>query len=82
MLSLGRQRDLKLPLALKGTVARRGQEIFRDNALGKCNICHFNAGANGDPAIFGPDAGNLNFNTGVEDLPDQPTRLTGERELL
>ena len=79
MLSLGRQRDLVLPLALKSTVARRGQEIFRDNTLGKCNICHFNAGANGDPAIFGPNAGNVNFNTGVEGLPDQPARLTGER---
>lgn len=77
-LSLGRQQDLTLPLALKGTVARRGQEIFLDNTLGKCNACHFNAGANGDPNIFGPGVGNLNFNTGVEDLPDQPADLTGE----
>lgn len=77
-LSLGRQQDLTLPLALTGTVARRGQEIFLDNTLGKCNACHFNAGANGDPNIFGPGAGNLNFNTGVEDLPDQPADLTGE----
>jgi hypothetical protein len=46
--------------------------------LGKCFACHFNAGANGAPNIFGPDAGNLNFNTGVEDLPDQPQDLTGE----
>ncbi len=30
------------------------------------------------PAVFGPDAGNLNFNTGVEDLPDQPQDLTDE----
>ncbi len=78
MLSLGRQEDLVLPLPLKGTVARRGQEIFVDNTLGKCNACHFNAGANGNPAIFGAGAGNLNFNTGVEDLPDQPADLTGE----
>jgi mono/diheme cytochrome c family protein len=72
-LSLGRQKDLELPLPLKGTVAKRGQEIFLDDRLGKCNICHRNAGANraaGD---------NANFNTGVEDLPDQPARLTGER---
>jgi mono/diheme cytochrome c family protein len=76
-LSLGRQSDLSLPLALKGTVARRGQEIFLDNALGKCNICHRNAGAN---ATLGPqDAGNANFDTGVENLPDQPADLTGER---
>lgn len=77
-LSLGRQTDLQLPLPLKGVVAKRGQEIFLDNALGKCNACHFNAGANADPAIFGPGAGNLNFNTGVEDLIDQPANLTGE----
>ena len=49
-----------------------------DRAAGKCNACHFNAGANGDPAIFGPTAGNLNFNTGVENLPDQPADLTDE----
>lgn len=78
MLSLGRQNELQLPLALTGVVAARGQEIFLDNGLGKCNACHFNAGANGDPAIFGPGTGNLNFNTGVEDLPDQPADLTGE----
>jgi mono/diheme cytochrome c family protein len=78
MLSLGRQADLVLPLTLKSVVAARGQEIFRDNTLGKCNACHFNAGANGDPAIFGPGAGNLNFDTGVEALPDQPADLTGE----
>jgi len=78
-LSLGRQNELALPLALKGVVASRGQEIFLDNTLGKCNACHFNAGANGDPNIFGADAGNLNFDTGVEDLPDQPADLTGER---
>ncbi|MGI9234825.1 MAG: hypothetical protein ACR2RD_14420 [Woeseiaceae bacterium] len=78
-LSLGREEELQLPLPLKGVVAARGQEVFLDNTLGKCNACHFNAGANGDPAIFGPNPGNLNFNTGVEDLPDQPADLTGER---
>lgn len=78
-LSLGRQEDLDLPLPLNGVVASRGQEIFLDNTLGKCNACHFNAGANGDPTIFGPAPGNLNFDTGVEDLPDQPADLTAER---
>ena len=77
-LSLGRQGELSLPLPLRSVVTARGQEIFLDNTLGKCNACHDNAGANGDPAIFGPNAGNLNFNTGVEDLPDQPQDLTGE----
>jgi len=78
-ISLGRQDDLSLPLSLRGVVASRGQEIFLDITLGKCNVCHFNAGANGDPSIFGAEAGNLNFDTGVEDLPDQPADLTGER---
>jgi exonuclease VII small subunit len=77
-LSLGRQEELSLPLALKGVIAARGQQIFMDLTSGKCNACHFNAGANGDPAIFGTGAGNLNFNTGVEDLPDQPADLSGE----
>ena len=72
-LSLGRQADLALPLPLRGTVAKRGQEIFLNNGLGKCNICHGNAGAN--LAV----GNNANFNTGVEDLPDQPARLTGEK---
>lgn len=74
-LSLGRQAELQLPLALKGAVAARGQLIFLDDRLGKCNICHRNAGANA--TLGGRDAGNANFNTGVEDLPDQPARLTG-----
>jgi mono/diheme cytochrome c family protein len=72
-LSLGRQNELQLPLRLRGTVAKRGQEIFLDNNLGKCNVCHGNAGANVAPG------NNANFNTGVEDLPDQPARLTGEK---
>lgn len=76
-LSLGRQADLVLPLPLKGTVARRGQELFLDGNVGKCNLCHLNAGAN---ARLGPaDLGNANFNTGVEQLPDQPARLTAEK---
>ena len=75
-LSLGRQRELSLPLPLTGTVARRGQEIFLDNSLGKCNLCHVNAGATAD---FGTgNIGNANFTTGVENLPDQPADLTGE----
>jgi hypothetical protein len=77
MLSLGRQQDLTLPLSLKGTVPKRGQEIFLDNGLGKCNLCHANAGATAN--FGGGNIGNANFNTGVEDLPDQPADLTGER---
>jgi len=77
-LSLGRQQELNLPLPLKGIVSARGQEIFNSPTEGKCFACHLNAGANGDPNIFGPNPGNLNFNTGVEDLPDQPADLSGE----
>ncbi len=77
-LSLGRREDLSLPIALEGDVAARGQEIFLDRTSGKCSLCHFNAGASGDPAVFGPQAGNLSFDTGVEALPDQPADLTGE----
>lgn len=72
-LSLGRQQELSLPLPLKGTVAKRGQELFLSPIGGQCFRCHSNAGANRDP-----DGGNQNFNTGVEDLPDLPQVLTGE----
>jgi hypothetical protein len=77
-LSLGRQEELSLPLPLKGTTAKRGQEIFLDATLGKCALCHQNAGANANipqAGIFG----NANFNTGVEVLPDQPQDMVGER---
>jgi hypothetical protein len=76
-LSLGRQKDLSLPLPLKGTVAKRGQALFLDNSVGKCNICHVNAGANA--RLGAADLGNANFDTGVEVLPDQPARLTAEK---
>jgi len=76
-LSLGRQQDLMLPLSLKGIVPRRGQDIFLDNGLGKCNLCHANAGATAN--FGGGNIGNANFNTGVENLPDQPADLTSER---
>lgn len=74
-LALGRQVELNLPLPFKSPVVARGQELFNSRTAGKCFTCHFNAGANGAPNVFGPTAGNLNFNTGVEDLPDQPADL-------
>lgn len=77
-LSLGRQQDLQLPLSLKDSSALRGQAIFNDPTSGKCFACHDNAGANANPGLFGENAGNMNFNTGVENLPDQPQDLTGE----
>ncbi len=75
-LARGRRLDPSLPLPLSGTLARRGQEIFLDNGRGKCNLCHVNAGANAD--LGGAPLGNINFDTGVEDLRDQPAALTGE----
>lgn len=76
-LTQGRQEDLKLPLPLKSLAAAKGQEIFNSPTQGKCLFCHFNAGANVGPGSpLGQ--GNLNFNTGVEDLPDQPEDLAGE----
>ena len=53
-----------------------GQEIFLDDSLGKCNVCHFNAGANADRSVFGSSNDNRNFNTGVENL-DHPANRTG-----
>jgi hypothetical protein len=78
MLSLGRQEDLSLPLALTDERATRGQTLFLDNNVARCNVCHFNAGANANPAIFGEGVGNRNFNTGVEDLPDLPSHVLGD----
>ncbi|MGQ0533013.1 MAG: c-type cytochrome [Caulobacteraceae bacterium] len=78
MLSLGRQEDLALPLPLIDVRVQRGQTLFLDNNVARCNVCHFNAGANADPAIFGADVGNRNFNTGVEDLPDIPSHVLGD----
>ncbi len=77
MLSLGRQQDLTLPLDLKGSLPALGQQIFLDDKLSKCNICHFNAGASADPAVFGDNAGNLSFNTGVEALRAELSQTTG-----
>jgi hypothetical protein len=78
-LALGRQQELALPLRLRSAVALRGQAIFNSGTEGKCSACHFNAGANGSPQIFGPNPGNRNSDTGVEDLPDQPADLLGEK---
>lgn len=77
MLSLGRPADPALPLPLKGSLARRGQALFLDDGVGKCNLCHRNAGANA--SIGGADLGNASFDTGVENLPDPPPSLIGEK---
>jgi hypothetical protein len=70
--STGRKIDPDLSvLQLKGTVPKRGQAIFTDANVGKCFFCHFNAGA----SDFFFSQQNANFNTNVEQLPDQPADL-------
>jgi hypothetical protein len=81
--STGRRLDPDLSvLQLKGTVPKRGQAIFLNpgNVLdpnasnagaGKCFFCHLDAGASD---FFFPGQ-NANFNTNVEQLPDQPADL-------
>jgi cytochrome c peroxidase len=74
-LTLGRQVELVLPLALKDPQVKRGQELFiagTGAGGGGCNACHSNAGAN---AGFG-GGGNRNFNTGIENQRDRPQVLT------
>ncbi len=80
--SLGRQADIDLAaMVFKNEVVTLGQKIFNkgfgfgdlDTSIpeGKCFACHLNAGA-GDFFLGG---GNANFDTGVEDLPNQPADL-------
>lgn len=71
-LSLGRQQDLDLPnMVLRGQIPERGRQLFLQPAKA-CNFCHRNAGATAN--FGGGDIGNANFNTGVEDTPDQAAR--------
>ncbi len=66
-LSLGRQEDVDLTqIEFKDADVAAGLVAFND--AGRCNNCHFNAGAN---ISFVPPAGtfNANFNTGVETVP-------------
>jgi mono/diheme cytochrome c family protein len=82
-LSLGRQEDLTLPLLLKGILPNTGQEIFINGTgdpdfTGRCAACHSNAGALQDRTTQGEGFVNRNFNTSVENLPDQPPRLFAE----
>jgi hypothetical protein len=90
-LTLGRLDDPEIAeLMFKSPVIERGKQIFMRNdteggtvSAGKCQICHFNAGANSTPEVFGEIisrfgvpgifAGNLVFSTGVNDLPPSET---------
>ncbi len=77
-LSLGRNREYRLPLPLTDPRARTGQALFNSPTTGKCFACHFNGGANAAPAVFGANAGNLNFDIGIERMVDQPGDITAE----
>jgi cytochrome c peroxidase len=81
-LALGRQADIDLPaMVFRSPLVNRGKEIFINDdptlgAAGRCQRCHFNAGANIIPLTPNTIAfENGNFNIGVEQLPDHPADL-------
>jgi cytochrome c peroxidase len=79
LLSLGRSEELDLStLKLKDTNATAGLTLF-NNDVGKCSLCHFNAGANHAIPNSGvtPGTQNANFNIGVEDAAGHPTIAPG-----
>jgi hypothetical protein len=60
-LSVGRLNELDLSVVrLFDAAAETGRQAFRDPARGRCNSCHFNAGAN-----FDLTRRNRNFDTGI-----------------
>jgi cytochrome c peroxidase len=68
LLSLGRPSELDLStLVLIDDNASDGLTLF-NNDVGKCSLCHFNAGANQSLSNSLGTTENANFNTGVEDL--------------
>ncbi len=82
MLTLGRQEELSLPLALKGDLALRGQELFidKDQKNGRCNACHINGGASSLQVSVLPEGhivnlGSIVHATGEEFAPGKPTEL-------
>lgn len=63
-LSLGRLNELDLTqVNLFDAQAREGQRTFMDPQRGRCNVCHFNAGAN-----FQDTKKNRNFDTGTRQV--------------
>ncbi len=74
MLSLGRSQDYDLDkFVFSSPVVQRGRELFHSKDLGtaQCKGCHFNAGANSSTTFQ-----NGNRDTGVENMPENPARLT------
>ena len=61
-LNLGRLNELNLEtVRILDTDGEDGRQVFMDTARGRCNECHFNAGAN-----FKDTGKNRNFQNGVE----------------
>lgn len=74
MLSLGRTQDPDLDkLFFSSPVVQRGRELLhsKDQGTAQCKGCHFNGGA-----ISFTTFQNGNRDTGVENMPESPLRLT------
>ncbi|MEQ1637931.1 MAG: hypothetical protein ABL903_14700 [Methylococcales bacterium] len=74
MLSLGRMQDLDLDhLYFSSPVVQRGRELLhsKDQGTAQCKGCHFNGSANSFTTFQ-----NGNRDTGVENMPENPARLT------
>jgi hypothetical protein len=56
-------------MVLKGPVPELGRQLFLNEA--KCNFCHSNAGANTVTVNGESVPSNANFNTGVEQFPNE-----------
>ncbi len=75
-LSMGRQEEFDdlNTITLTNESADQGRLNFMGVNMGNgtaCNACHFNAGANSDPAVFG-DSTNRSFGPRHDVLEDQP----------
>lgn len=74
MLSLGRAQDPDLDkLYFSSPVVQRGRELMhsKDQGTAQCKGCHFNGSANSFTTFQ-----NGNRDTGVENMPENPARLT------
>ncbi|NOT85888.1 MAG: hypothetical protein HOP02_14155 [Methylococcaceae bacterium] len=74
MLSLGRVQDFDLDkMYFSSPVVQRGRELMhsKDQGTAQCKGCHFNGSANSFTTFQ-----NGNRDTGVENMPENPARLT------
>lgn len=74
-LSLGRLNELDLEqVSILDTEAEEGRRAFMDTSRGRCNVCHFNAGAN-----FQDTGLNRNFDNGIR-FASNANFLNGNRD--